>query len=106
MFFVISGALFSIYILFINNVEKNYWFLTKRGKYKIRLAAILEFSSYILILYAFRMTKVATVVAIRQVSVVFGALLGVIFLKEKYEKVRVFASLIMFIGIYLLVVFK
>jgi drug/metabolite transporter (DMT)-like permease len=64
---------------------------------------LLEFASYVLILYAFRLTNVATVVAIRQVSVVFGAVIGIVFLKEKYGKPRILASLIIFAGIYLLV---
>lgn len=106
LFFAISGLMFGLYLLFFKEKMRNYWALTKKDKIKITLAAILEFSSYILILYAFRLANVAVVVAIRQISVVFGALIGIKILKERYAKVRILASLIIFIGVYLLVVFK
>lgn len=103
MFFTISGFMFIGYFLSFKEKRKNYWHILKRDKYKIALASILEFSSYILILYAFRISKVAYIVALRQVSVVIGVLYGVIFLREHYGKVRIVASCIMFIGAFLIV---
>jgi drug/metabolite transporter (DMT)-like permease len=106
LFFTLSGLLFGAYLFLFKQRMSDYWQVTKKNKYKITLAAILEFSSYILILYAFRMTNVAVVVAIRQISVVFGALLGIIILQEKYARIRVLASLIIFTGVYLLAAFQ
>lgn len=77
----------------------------KKDIFKITLAAVLEFSSYILILYAFRVSKIAYIVALRQISVVFGALYGILFLKEKHADVRFVGSVIIFIGIFLITVF-
>jgi uncharacterized membrane protein len=39
--------------------------------------------AYLIILYAFQQSDVSFVVATREVSVVFGSILGFIFLKEK-----------------------
>jgi drug/metabolite transporter (DMT)-like permease len=105
MFFTISGFLFLGYFLFLKEKRKNYLLILKKNKYKIILAAILEFSSYILILYAFRMSKVAYIVALRQISIIFGAIFGIIFLKEHYGRVRVFASCIIFAGAFLIIAF-
>lgn len=106
LFFAISGLMFGVYILFLRRKKVNYLSFTRKNVHKITLAALMEFASYVLILYAFRLTDVAVVVALRQVSVVFGALLGVFILKEKYGKVRIFASLIIFIGVFMLVISK
>lgn len=106
LFFAISGLMFGGYLLFLKGRADKYWEITKKDKYRIAAASLMEFASYILILYSFRVAKVATVIAIRQASVVFGALFGIWFLRESYGKVRILASLIIFLGIYLLVVFK
>lgn len=106
LFFAVSGLLFGLYMLVKPGRKVNYVSFTRVNARKICLAALLEFGSYVLVLYAFRLTGVATVVAIRQISVVFGAVYGIVFLKEKYGKVRILASLIIFAGIFLLVSFK
>ncbi|HQJ15547.1 MAG TPA: DMT family transporter [Candidatus Omnitrophota bacterium] len=106
LFFAVSGLMFGLYLLFAPGRKKNYIALTRANAHKIALAALLEFASYVLILYAFRLTAVATVVAIRQISVVFGAMIGIFFLKEKYGKARLLASVVIFTGIYLLIITK
>jgi len=105
LFFSISGFMFLCYLLFLRDSRKRYFELLRADKFKITLAAVLEFSSYILILYAFRISKIAYIVALRQISVVFGALYGIIFLKEKHSKVRLVGALIIFLGVFLITVF-
>lgn len=105
MFFSFSGFLFLGYLLLLRERRKNYWRILKKDKYKITIASILEFSSYILILYAFRMSKVAYVVALRQISIIIGAIYGVVFLKEHYGRVRIIASIIIFFGAFIIIVF-
>jgi drug/metabolite transporter (DMT)-like permease len=105
LFFAISGFMFLIYLLFLKERRKRYFEIIKKDKFKITLAAILEFSSYLLILYAFRISKVAYIVALRQISVVFGVLYGIWFLKEKYGRVRLTGSLVIFGGIFLITAF-
>jgi len=74
----------------------------KRNKKNILLIGIIQFLSYLLILYAMTLTKVSYIVAIRQISVVFGVLAGVALLKEKYGLVRFVASSFIFLGIFLI----
>ena len=105
LFFAFSGFLFLGYLLVLKERRKNYWRLLKKDKVKITLASILEAASYILILYAFRTSKVAYIVALRQVSVVIGAVYGVVFLKERYGTVRITASCIIFAGAFCIVAF-
>ena len=57
--------------------------------------------SYSLIISAMRMTQVSYIVSIRQVSVVFGVILGGVFLGEKQIKTRLFSSTLIFTGLVL-----
>jgi drug/metabolite transporter (DMT)-like permease len=105
MFFAISGLMFLVYLLSMKERRKNYWRILKRDKFRITLASVLEFSSYVLILYAFRLSNVAYVVALRQISVIFGVLYGVLLLKERHGKARLLASCIIFLGSFLIIAF-
>ena len=69
---------------------------------KIILSGILMKGGYILVLVVMGFVEVSYVLALRQVSVVFGALLGVLVLKERYGKIRVISSVIIFIGVYII----
>ena len=55
-----------------------------------------------LFLYALQMSKVSYLGAARNISIVFGVILGSFFLQEGYGKMRFFASLLIFAGIFLL----
>ena len=57
---------------------------------------------YLMVLYAMSLAQVSYILSLRQISVVFGALLGVVFLNEKYSRVRLIGSIIIFIGVYIL----
>jgi len=105
LFFAFSGLFFGAYLMLYKDKRRNFLLILKKDKYRIALASVLEFTSYVLILYAFRLSKVAYVVALRQVSVIFGAILGVWLLNEKYAGVRIAASVIIFIGVFLITVF-
>lgn len=105
LFFSLSGFLFLGYLLSLKERRRYYFAILNKDKMIIFLAAILEFASYILILFAFRISKVAYIVALRQLSVIFGALYAIWFLKEKYGEVRFVGSLIIFIGVFLIIAF-
>jgi drug/metabolite transporter (DMT)-like permease len=66
------------------------------------VAGALMRGGYILVLIAMSMAQVSYIISLRQVSVVIGALLGVILLKESYGRIRVLSSVIIFIGVYIL----
>ncbi len=63
----------------------NAWLLRKRAT----LAGIMMASTYGLVLFAMTMTEnVSLVVALRQVSIIFGVVMGIYFLKEKWHATR------------------
>ncbi|CDT73810.1 putative Phosphonate utilization associated transmembrane protein [Vibrio coralliirubri] len=63
----------------------NAWLLRRRAT----LAGIMMASTYGLVLFAMTMTEnVSLVVALRQVSIIFGVVMGIYFLKEKWHSTR------------------
>jgi drug/metabolite transporter (DMT)-like permease len=69
---------------------------------RLAVAGFLMKGGYILVLVAMSLAQVSYILALRQVSVVLGAVLGIIFLKEKYGRIRIVSSLIIFFGVYIL----
>ena len=64
------------------------------------IAAICTMVSYSMILYVMKTENISYIVTLRQCSVVFAVIIGWIMLKEKYGKRRLFASVLMFSGLY------
>ncbi len=58
--------------------------------------------TYLIILFVFQITQVSYVVAAREISVVFGALLGFIFLKEQNSTQKMFSITCIVIGMLLI----
>ena len=73
---------------------KRYW------RYSLGIGAFAA-TSYLLILYAFTRGQVGYIVACREISVVFGALLGVMFLKERITVAKSIAIILIVIGLLL-----
>ncbi|MFC2176242.1 EamA family transporter [Bacteroidota bacterium] len=65
----------------------------------IALPALL---GYLIILFVFQIADVSRVVAVRELSVVFGALSGYLFLKESFSKTRLIGVLVILTGILLI----
>ncbi len=101
---------FYIYLMFLGTFLclSPYIWLKKRAylkeewqmhKVSILVVGILDLLAYMMILFAMQMTKVSYVVATREVSIVFSALLGVIWLQEKYVKQKLIGSIIIAAGV-------
>jgi uncharacterized membrane protein len=60
------------------------------------------FVSAAFFLYALQMSKVSYLGAARNISIVFGVVLGSSFLREGHGGIRLFASLLILVGIFLL----
>jgi uncharacterized membrane protein len=101
-----------IYIWFINlwmtifmgfylilRSEASFLKIWKESKGEILLIAILQNVAYFLVLMALQMSKVSYVVAFRQVGALFGAAMGIYFLKESYWKTRITGALILTLGL-------
>ena len=74
----------------------------EKNRSSIILGGFMIPSSYLLILYAMRLSNVSYIVAIRQLSVVFAVLLGSLLLKEGHGGIRLLASFCIFSGIFLI----
>ena len=63
----------------------------------------LDFISYTLVTAAFALGTLSEIVALRQMGVLFSSFAGIYFLKEKYGRFRIPASIMIFIGLALVV---
>ncbi|MCF8460844.1 MAG: DMT family transporter [Flavobacteriales bacterium] len=65
------------------------------------LISIIATSSYLIILYVMQIAPISRIVAVREASVVFGAMAGYIILKEDFSKTRLIGVVFVMIGIIL-----
>ncbi|MFA6600690.1 MAG: DMT family transporter [Candidatus Omnitrophota bacterium] len=105
LFFTLSGLFFLAYVLTMKERRGRMGAVLKKDFPLITAASLMEFMSYILILYAFRLSNTAYVTALRQISVVFGVIYGLMFLKEPFGKVRLASALVIFLGAFLIIVY-
>lgn len=80
----------------------NLWRVWIESKKEILWISLLQNAAYFLVLMAMTMSKVSYVVAFRQVGALFGALMGMIFLKETSWKTRLTGVTLMTIGLLLI----
>jgi drug/metabolite transporter (DMT)-like permease len=66
---------------------------------QVTAISFLDIGSYMLVLIAFSLATVAYAGAIREISIVFGALAGWLWLKESFGRIRVIGAIIIFAGI-------
>jgi len=74
----------------------------KRNWRRIAIGSVATIMSYLLALVGMAMTAASYVGAVRATSVVMGALMGWLVLKEKFGAVRVFAAATMVVGLLLI----
>jgi len=89
-----------IYLLF--RKETSFRKVWREWKKDIFIIALLQNGGYLLILMALQTSKVSYVVAFRQVAALFGAGMGIFFLKESYWKTRLTGGLILTSGLVLI----
>ena len=89
-----------LYLIFRRKVS--FLKIWKESKREILLIAILQNIAYLLVLMALQMSKVSYVVAFRQVGALFGAGMGIFFLKESHWKTRITGALILTLGLVLI----
>jgi drug/metabolite transporter (DMT)-like permease len=82
--------------------EVSFLKIWKESKKEILIIAILQNIAYLLVLMALQMSKVSYVVAFRQAGALFGAAMGIYFLKESYWKTRITGALILTVGLLLI----
>ena len=70
---------------------------------RVVLIGVLSVSAYALVVFVYSIAPVVYAGAIREVSIVFGAILGWLLLKEQFGSIRTLGSLLIFAGIVLIV---
>jgi len=76
-----------------------------RQPIRVPLAGILGVLAYLMAVFSYSIAPVSYAGAVREVSVVFGALTGWWFLKERLGGVRVLGAVIIFVGILIIAMF-
>ena len=97
LMFVISLLLLSPYILVKQRAALKLEWLV--NKLPILVDGFLVLFTYLMILFVFRLSKVSYVVAAREVSIVFSALLGIIWLKEKHAPQKITGAALIALGV-------
>ena len=72
------------------------------NKFPLIIAAIGSVTSYSLVLWAYTQAPILYVASIRESSIIFASLIGLLFFKEQGLKRRLAAAIILFIGVFLL----
>ena len=72
------------------------------NKFPLIIAAIGSVTSYSLVLWAYAQAPIHYVASIRESSIIFASLIGLLFFKEQGLKRRLAAAIILFIGVFLL----
>lgn len=72
------------------------------SKKDIIMIAFLQNVGYILVLLALQWSKVSYVISFRQAGVLFGALMGILFLKESHWETRLTGAMILILGLVLI----
>tara|TARA_Y100001960_G_C14551449_1_gene765973 strand:- start:344 stop:949 length:606 start_codon:yes stop_codon:yes gene_type:complete len=62
-------------------------------------ATIVSFSAYAIIIWSMKYEPFGIVASMRESSIIFAPLLGLIFLKEKISPVRIISSILFFLGV-------
>lgn len=87
----------ALYLLLRRKVS--FWKVWQEWKKDILIIAVLQNAAYLLVLMALQVSKVSYVVAFRQVGALFGAGMGIFFLKESHWKTRITGALILTLGL-------
>lgn len=76
--------------------------LRATGKRVLLIGGSASFAAYALVIWAFTQSPIALVTALRETSIIFALLIGVVFLKEKLNLAKVASTAITLIGVALL----
>lgn len=63
---------------------------------------ILSFAAYGIVLWAMTLNKIALIASLRETSVIFAAVIGTVFLKEPFGRVRILAAALVGTGVIML----
>jgi len=76
--------------------------IATKGRRVFVIGGSASFIAYALVTWAFTQSPIALVTALREVSIIFALLIGVVFLKERIDLAKVFATMTTLLGVILL----
>ena len=99
--FILNATIFPI-ILKINNKSEVITKTFKEGKKIFFIGGTLSYIVYGIVVWGFTQAPIALVTALRETSIIFALLIGILFLKEKFTFLKVITTFIIFFGVALL----
>lgn len=93
----ISWILLSFYVLKKERVALKEEWVTNKGS--ILVVGFFVFFTYLIVLFAMRLSKISYVVAVREVSIVFSAIFGIVWLGEKNVRQKLVGAFLITIGV-------
>ena len=96
---IISALMFLPYVLSQRRAELKKTFKTLL--FPVMLISVVATSSYLIILFVMQIAPVSRIVAVREASVVFGAIAGYAILKEHFSRLRLLGVVLVMLGIIL-----
>jgi len=76
--------------------------LAREGKRMLVFGGAASFTAFAIVIWAFTQAPIALVTALRETSIVFALLIGVVFLREKLNLVKLFSTFVTLLGAVLL----
>ena len=99
--FILNAFSFPL-ILKINDKSKVITKIFKEGKKIFFIGGTLSYIVYGIVVWGFTQAPIALITALRETSIIFALLIGIIFLKEKFTLLKVIATFVIFFGVALL----
>jgi len=97
---IANGIIMSLYVLKVQpSVFKE---LATNQRKTFFIAGGASFAAYAIVTWAFTQAPIALVTALRETSIVFALLIGVFFLKERLDIIKVFSTMTTLIGAFML----
>ncbi len=101
LMFLVCAIVLCPFVLIRTKLNKVVWNWTINKK-QLMAAGFLNLFAYFLILLAMRLSQVSYIVAVRQLSIVFGVILGSLFLEEGHSRIRFAGATTIFFGVFLI----
>ena len=95
-----NGLLMSSYLAY--SAPASFKTMLTTGRHLLWLGGGASFVAYAVVTWAFTQAPIALVTALRETSIVFALLIGVFFLKEKLNLMKVFSTFTTLLGVVLL----
>jgi len=98
--FLLHGIPLLIFTMAIRG--RVFWRVAQRHWLPCTFGGVIGLLAYWIVLWALTFTNVAPVAALRETSVIFGAIIAAVFLKERFGWQRIAAAAVVATGVYLL----